>query len=67
MENKKLYLSSKDVKVAGVLGGLGEYLDTDPTAIRVLYVLLTIFTGIVPGLIAYLFMWAVIPKRPLGL
>ena len=39
MENKKLFLSSSDRKFMGVCGGIGEYFNVDPTAIRVLFVI----------------------------
>ena len=58
---KKLYLSAKDKKIAGVCGGLGEYFGIDPTWFRVLFVLITLFWGF--GLIAYLVMWLIVPKK----
>lgn len=36
---------SKDSVVFGVLGGLAEYMDTDPTLVRVIYSMLTVFTA----------------------
>ncbi len=48
--------------VAGVCGGIAEYLDVDPTVIRVLYVLVSVLTGIVPGLVAYIIMMFVVPR-----
>jgi len=60
---KKLYLSQKDKKVAGVIGGLGEYFDVDPTLIRLVWILVVIFTGIFPGVIVYIIAWIVMPKR----
>ncbi len=47
--------------VAGVLAGIANYLDIDPTIIRILYVVLSIASVGFPGLIAYLIMWAIIP------
>ncbi|WP_084488398.1 PspC domain-containing protein [Phocaeicola paurosaccharolyticus] len=49
-------------KIAGVCGGIAEYLNCDPTVIRVIYALLTIFT-IFSGVIIYLILWAVIPHK----
>jgi phage shock protein C len=49
--------------VAGVLAGLGNYFDVDPTIIRIVYVILTIASVGFPGLIAYLIMWAIIPEE----
>lgn len=50
--------------VAGVCGGIAEYLGTDPTAIRLLYVLVMILTGLVPLILAYLLLWIIIPEHP---
>jgi Putative stress-responsive transcriptional regulator len=59
---KKLF-KSKDKKVCGVMGGLAKYFDIDPTVVRVAFLLLTIFTGFIPGLIAYVVMALVIPAE----
>lgn len=61
---KKLYRSETNKALAGVLGGLGEYLSVDATVLRLLYLLLTFFTGIVPGLIAYLVAIVIVPRVP---
>lgn len=57
--SKKLYLSQTDKKVGGVCGGLGEFLDVDPTIVRIIWAL-SIFAGI--GIPAYLIAWLVIPN-----
>lgn len=57
---KKLYLS-KDRKIAGVCGGVGEYFGIDPSVIRLGWIVITILTGIVPGIVAYLVAAIVIP------
>lgn len=62
---KKLYLSGTDRKIGGVCGGLGEYFEKDPTLFRVLMILITLVSfGM--GIIAYLLMWAIIPRKPKG-
>ena len=48
-------------KFAGVCGGLAEYFDLDPTLVRVVYLVATFFTGIVPGIILYGILALVIP------
>jgi len=60
---KKLYLSETDKKIGGVCGGIGEYFERDPTVIRILFIIL-IFVSFGFGLLAYLTMWLIIPKRP---
>ncbi|MGV8080886.1 MAG: PspC domain-containing protein [Syntrophales bacterium] len=58
----QLYLSEVNRKIGGVCGGIGEYLDRDPTVIRVLFILLALFSfGF--GILAYIAMWLIIPKR----
>jgi phage shock protein C len=47
--------------IAGVCGGLAEWFGWDPTAVRVGYVLLSVFSAAFPGAIAYLILWFVMP------
>jgi len=51
--NNKFYRSSKDRKLSGICGGLGEYTDSDPTLWRLLFVLL-FFIPSVPIFILYI-------------
>lgn len=60
MESKKLYRSSTDRIFLGVCGGIGEYLDVDPTVIRLLAVILG-FTG--SGFVAYIVAAIIMPER----
>ncbi|NOX62706.1 MAG: PspC domain-containing protein [Chloroflexi bacterium] len=60
---KRLYRSRKDRMIAGVCGGVGEYLGIDPTLIRLVLLLLAIWGG--GGVLAYLIAWIVIPEEPL--
>ncbi|MFC2029213.1 PspC domain-containing protein [Chloroflexota bacterium] len=59
---KKLYRSTVDRKLAGVCGGIGEYFELDPTIIRVLFVLFSVFLG--GGILAYIILWLVMPPEP---
>jgi phage shock protein C len=61
---KKLYLSNTDKKIAGVCGGIGEYLEIDSTLIRLAWVFLLIPTAFFGGIIAYFIAAAIIPKQP---
>jgi phage shock protein C len=61
---KKLYLSSKDKKLFGVCGGLGEYFGVDSTLIRLVWIVMTAVTAIVPGIIAYIVAALIIPQNP---
>ena len=62
--SKRLRRSSSDRMVFGVCGGLGHMFDIDPTVIRALYALLTVFTVVIPCLILYLIMAVIIPPEP---
>ena len=59
---KRLYRSRTSSMIAGVCGGLGEYLNVDPTIMRLVAVLLIFADGI--GLIAYIIAWIIIPHNP---
>ena len=59
---KRLYRNKSDVMIAGVCSGLGKYLDVDPTAIRLAFVLL-LFVGF-GGLWIYLVLWIIMPMDP---
>jgi phage shock protein C len=59
---KKLY-RSLDRKLAGVCGGIAEYLGVDPTVVRIVYLVLTLFSVAFPGILIYLILWALIPEK----
>ena len=62
---KKRLTRSKDNKIiAGICGGIGEYLDVDPTVIRLIYLVLTVFTGVVLGTLTYLLALFIVPPPP---
>jgi phage shock protein C len=63
-EIKKLYRSDKDKVMGGIIGGLGEYFDTDPVLLRLITLFLALATGVIPGVIAYLIALLVVPKKP---
>lgn len=59
---KRLYRSKTQRMVGGICGGLGEYLDVDPTVIRLVWAVLTLLTwGI--GLLAYVVAWIIVPEE----
>jgi len=61
---KKLYRSRTNKSFSGVCGGLGEYLNVDPTLVSVLWVVASLFMAGFPGLIAYIIVACVIPEAP---
>ncbi|MEI6580054.1 MAG: PspC domain-containing protein [Eubacteriales bacterium] len=62
--NKRLYKSRTDKMVEGVCGGIAKYLNLDPTVVRVLYALITVFSVGVPGIIAYIILAVIMPVDP---
>jgi phage shock protein C len=58
----KLYRSKRNRIIAGVCGGIGEYLKVDPTLIRLLWLLISIMGG--SGVVAYIVAWIIIPEEP---
>lgn len=60
---KRLYLSKTDKKIMGVCGGLAEYLNVDPTLIRLIAVVLIFVTG-GGAIIAYLIIGVIVPNKP---
>lgn len=65
---RRLMRSSTNVKLAGVCGGIAEYLNVDPTLVRLVWALLTLIPGFIfGGILGYLLAWMIIPKAPLAL
>lgn len=61
MENKRLYKSATDKKIAGVCGGIAEYFNIDSTIIRLVWVLFSCLGG--SGLLAYIIAAIVMPNE----
>lgn len=60
--NKRLYRSRTDKQLAGICGGIADYLNFDPTIVRIIWVILTLAGG--PGLILYIILAMVVPEEP---
>ena len=61
--NRRLYRSRTDSVLGGVGGGVAEYLDADPSIVRVIWAILAVVTGGV-FLVLYIVMWIVVPEAP---
>lgn len=61
MTNGKKLVRSNNKVLAGVLGGIADYFDVDPTVVRVAYATLTFFT-VFSGILLYPILWAIIPE-----
>jgi len=60
---KRLTRSRKDSMLAGICGGIADYMVVDPTVVRLVFALATFFTVVFPGVFIYLIMWIVVPKE----
>jgi phage shock protein C len=56
---RKLKRSNKDKMLGGVCGGLGEYLNIDPTIVRLIFIILALAGG--PGILIYIILWLIMP------
>jgi len=64
VKKDKVLSRSTDKKVlAGVLAGIADYLNYDPTIVRLVFVLLVLVTGIIPGVLIYIIAALVMPKK----
>ena len=59
-----LHRSRKHKMIAGVCGGIAEWVGWDPTVVRILYVLVSVLSAAFPGMIAYVVLWLLMPKAP---
>ena len=59
-----LYRSRKYAMIAGVCGGIAEWLGWSPTWVRILFVVISILSVAFPGIIVYLLLWIIMPKAP---
>ena len=59
---KRLCRSRQNRMLAGVCGGIAEYLGWDPTLVRVAWIILTLLGG--SGILIYLILWLVMPESP---
>jgi phage shock protein C len=61
MNNRKLYRSNSDKMVAGVCAGLAEYVNIDPTVMRLIFVILLLLGG--HGILLYIILWILMPEQ----
>ena len=60
---KKLYRSSQNKKISGVLAGIAEYFNIDPSIVRVAYTVFSAFL-MVPGIAIYAVLSYALPENP---
>ena len=61
MDEKRRLTRSDNKMLGGVCAGIAEYLDLDPTVIRVVGVLMVFFAGV--GILLYIILWLIMPKK----
>ena len=61
-----LLRSTRNRVIAGVCGGIAEWLGWDPTVTRILYVVVSVLSVAFPGLIVYILLWIVMPEASPG-
>ena len=59
---RRLYRSRTNFIISGVCGGIGQYLEIDPTLVRIVFVLLTLVGG--TGVLLYVALWTIVPLEP---
>ena len=59
---RPLRRSRRHCKIAGVCGGIAEWLGWDPTLVRVLYVGGSLLSVAFPGILVYVILWVIVPK-----
>ena len=61
--SRRLNRSREHRVIAGVCGGIADFLGWNPTMVRVLYVVGSILSAAFPGLLVYLILWVVMPEN----
>ncbi len=64
MVTKHLFRSTKNKVLGGVCGGVGEYFNIDAVLIRIIWLLVVVFTGVFPGVLAYIIALFIVPLEP---
>lgn len=61
---KKLYRSKTNRKISGVCAGIANYFNVDPTVVRVAWIILSVLTAFMVGVIIYVLCAFIIPEEP---
>jgi len=60
---KRLYRSNSNYIIAGVCGGIAEFINWDPNLVRLIYVIISLLSAAFPGILIYLIAWFLVPKE----
>ncbi|MBI4902743.1 MAG: PspC domain-containing protein [Acidobacteria bacterium] len=58
---KRLYRLRNDRKIAGICSGIAKHINADVTLVRIVTIAAVCVTGFLPGIVAYLVVWAIMP------
>lgn len=58
----KLHRSKNNRMIAGVMGGIAEYVGWSPMWVRLLFVIISSLSAAVPGILIYIVLWIVMPN-----
>lgn len=58
-----LLRSRRNKMIAGVCGGIANWIGWDPTLVRFLYVLVSVLSAAFPGILVYVLLWLLMPKE----
>jgi phage shock protein PspC (stress-responsive transcriptional regulator) len=61
-EKRRLFRDESNKVIGGVCGGIANWLNTDPTIVRILFAIIS-FGGFGSGILIYFFLWIFLPSR----
>ena len=63
-KKRKILVKNKKEKIlSGVLAGIADYSETDPTLVRIIFLALLAFSGFIPGIFAYFLAALIMPEK----
>lgn len=63
MANPGLYRSTRSTMIAGVMGGIAERFGWNANLLRLIFILVSVMSAAFPGILVYLVLWLVMPKK----
>lgn len=63
MANVGLYRSNRHNMIAGVMGGIAERFGWNANLLRIIFVIVSLMSAAFPGILVYLVLWLVMPKK----
>ena len=63
MANVGLYRSNRSNMIAGVMGGIAERFGWNANLLRLIFVVISVMSAAFPGILVYLILWLIMPKK----